>query len=144
MEKRSITGRRKEAICDPLPFAADGQPEDRRKGAIMKKTSKPSVVRKPAPTKKKSPAKATKPKKTQGGAGLAEVLTQLSRTTEQLTEAADKLAEAAARLSAVAEGQHESTAAPERSTPDEAPQEEPETADEAAQDEYADRTERFR
>jgi hypothetical protein len=113
------------------------------KGAIYEK-NKQAECRQKAGADKKSPAKATKPKKTQGGAGLAEVLTQLSRTTEQLTEAADKLAEAAARLSAVAEGQHESAAAPERSTPDEAPQEEPETADEAAQDEYADRTERFR
>jgi hypothetical protein len=110
----------------------------------MKKASKPSVVRKPAATKKKSPAKAAKPKKAQGGTGLAEVVVQLSRTAEKLTQATDKLAEAAARLSAVAEGRHESTAAPERPTPDEAPQEEPETADNAAQDEYADRTERFR
>jgi hypothetical protein len=110
----------------------------------MKNPSKPGVVRKPAPALKRSPAKAVKAKKPQGGAGLAEVVAQLSRTTEKLTGAADKLAEASARLSAGAEGRHESTAAPERPTPDEAPQEEPETADDAAQDEYADRTERFR
>jgi hypothetical protein len=100
----------------------------------MKKTSKPSVVRKPAPAQKRSPAKPAKTKKTQGGAGLAEVVAQLSRTTEKLTEAAEKLTEAAVRLSAVAEGRHESAASQERPTPDEAPQEEPEGAD-AAQNE---------
>jgi hypothetical protein len=143
-EKRLMTGQRNGAICDPLQSLLIGSRRWGGRKRFMKKASKPSVIRKPAPTKKKSPAKAAKPKKAQGGTGLAEVVVQLSRTAEKLTQATDKLAEAAARLSAVAEGRHESTAAPERPTPDEAPQEEPETADNAAQDEYADRTERFR
>jgi Rod binding domain-containing protein len=83
--------------------------------------------------------------KAQGGAGLAEVVAQLSRTTEKLTQATDRLAEAAMRLSAVAAEQHQSADSPERSTTDEPSQEKPEAADDtAAQDEYADRTGRYR
>jgi hypothetical protein len=49
------------------------------------------------------------------------------------------------RLSAVAEERHQSADSPEQSTTDEPPQEETEAADDAtAQDEYAERTERYR
>jgi len=111
----------------------------------MKKEINPSYVRKPAPAKKGSSAKAAQPKKAQGGAGLAEVVAQLSRAADKLAGAADRLAEAAMRLSAVAEERHQSADSPERYTTDEPPQGEPKAADDtAAQDEYADRTGRYR
>jgi len=51
----------------------------------MKKVSKPSGVKKPAPARKRALAKSVRPMKAPGGAGLAEVVAQLSRAAEKLT-----------------------------------------------------------
>ncbi len=89
----------------------------------MKKASKPGGTKKPA--QKKPPTKLAKPKKAQGGAGLAEVIAELSRNTETLAQAADKLAEAAARLSAAAEALHGSAETPSRSATNAIPRRSP-------------------
>ncbi len=99
----------------------------------MKKASKPGGAKKPA--QKKPPAKPAKPKKAQGGAGLAEVVAELSRNTATLAQAADKLAEAAARLSAATGARHGSGETPSRSATDAIPRQESEPADPPAQQE---------
>jgi hypothetical protein len=64
----------------------------------MKKVSKPTSATKPAqkkPAQKKPLAKPAKPRTAQGGARLAEVVTQLALSAEKLAQAADRLAESA-------------------------------------------------
>ena len=101
----------------------------------MKKASKPVRSKKPV-TAKKPPAKmAAKAPKPQGGAALAEMVAQLSRTTDKLARAADKLAEAAAKLAAAAEAQHRGIEVPQPSRDDVIPEQEAEASDSADQPE---------
>jgi hypothetical protein len=77
----------------------------------MNKASKLGGAKKPAqkrPAPKQRLTKPAKPRKTQGGAGLAEVVAQLAQSAGKLAQAADRLTDATMRLSLAAEAQHES------------------------------------
>jgi hypothetical protein len=87
----------------------------------MKKASRPGGTTRPAqerPAQKKLVTKSAKPKKTQDGARLAEVVTQLALSAEKLAQAADRLAEATARLPVIGVAHHESLETSDQSTTD--------------------------